>query len=262
MDIIDFVRHLDNETKILYIILCIILLFFFTTVLKVTLGHILAFFVILLTLWWLITNNNKEINVFDHDLEYKLKMLQTNGFIPENLYIDADLILLLYDIRISIQEYNPDAYENLVKACDNMLKIRKDFELKLVDTPSIINLHTNFDTNPEKLLDYNLQINSEDKVFLINAYANFTVAEDQMKAALNELHSFIITIPSSEVMHYTHIQMCKRLNVLLKRNLDIMFNIYKKNKKIYDPVVFGYDSTEEYNKTLGFQETEPSFSFY
>lgn len=248
----DFYLHIDNEYKFLLIVLFIFILYFFTTVVRVTTGHFLAFIVILVVFYTMIEVNNETTEVFDHDLEYKLESLNIPDYIQKNIYIDADLIILLFNIKENFYEYNKAAYKGILKSCDNLLGIRKDFELKLVNTPSIIDLHQNFKIGSDDLLNYKLSNNDNDKkTILINAYANFTVAEEQLKLCMNELQSIIITIPSNESMHYIHAETCEKMNVLLKRNLDIIYNIYKKNKKIYDPNIVGYDSVEEYNKSTG-----------
>jgi hypothetical protein len=255
--LISFFLHLDNESRLVLLVLGIVLVYFFTTVIKVQLGHILGFFIIIFISYFYIESKKEDSILEDNELEFKLNYLSTHDYIPKNLYIDADIVILLYNIKTNFSEYNPDTYLSILKTCDNLLGIRKDFELELVDTPTIINLHQNFkvkDDDSDDQLNYSLTIDdtkNRKKSILKNAYANYTVAEEQLKLCMNELHSFIIKTPANEVMHFIHKESCDRMYILLKRNLDIIHDIYKKNKKIYDTNVFGYDSPEEYNKSTG-----------
>ena len=253
------VTNLSNKTILYYIIIIISILFTFTTIIKVELGHILALIIILLVLFGLTKKMNDTINHTNIELEYKQNSIGDHTFTPEFFYLDADLINLYFNVKNDFYMYNNDAYINSLKAADQLLSIRKQFELKLCPPPVVPDLTKNFEpmSSGGKIGDtvtYDLTIESDPQKcnsMLLNAYPMYLLATTRLKESMNEMQSMIITIPSNPVIHYKHKTVCNRLHVLLKRNLDIIYRIYQEKKKIHDTPITNYDGQVEYNTATG-----------
>ncbi|MEK7216264.1 MAG: hypothetical protein AAB289_11765, partial [Chloroflexota bacterium] len=55
-----------------------------------------------------------------------------------------DIIQLFFDAKENLYECNPKAFTASVKAANNLLKIRSEFELDLYETPVAPNLLVNY----------------------------------------------------------------------------------------------------------------------
>lgn len=275
-----FFNGITNTTKFYYLIIIVIVIWICTIVIDVSIGHILAFFLIVGIIFISTQTINEISNATNFDLEYKFDSLGDITFQPQFLYLDADLINLYFNIKNDMYNYNPDAYINSLKATDNLLKIRGDFELQLCKTPTVPNIMKNFEVlygQDKSIIDsfkandinYDLSLDTSNcKDTLLNAYENYQIASSEVKLAMNEIQSMIITLPSdTPVYAFKHKEVCDRLYILLKRNLDFIYNKYQKTRKPYDNYINGYDSTVPFNEYTGLtgindQLIQDSFEFY
>jgi hypothetical protein len=265
---LDFLKNISNQTLFYYLLVIIFFIYFFTTVLDTGISHLLAFIVIIIFILLTTQTINSDVDSENIDLEFKFDSLGDSTFIPSWIYLDADLVELFYNVKQDLYSYNTTAYIRSLKACDNLLKIRKDFELELCKTPTVPDLQQNFDPMKpsSNSIDYNLQEDQTNcKEMLVNAYPNYTIAKEQLKNCMNEMQSLIVTLPSdTPVLDYKHKTVCDRLHILLKRNLDIIYNIYQSKKKIYDTHITDYDMQIPYNEATGMwgDIISNSFNFY
>ena len=253
----EFFTGIDDNTKFVYLVISVSILYFFTTILNTGLGHILAVVVTMVTLMTLIEGKNIGIEAFNKEIEAKLMKLSTK--VPEYLYLDVDLIVFFDNVKKDFYRYHPDSYNKALFFANNLLKIRKDFEVKLCGPPIVPNLLDNFNQKT-----YLLTMDKKCDNTLVNKYDNFLVAESLVKKCMNHLHSFIYTLPSEPVMHLKHKQVLDRGYVLLKRNLDIIREIYDRNQNSTDPYITDYDLPKAYNKHTD-DETSiagKNFNFY
>lgn len=272
MDITDFFANIDKNAKFLYGVVSIAILFFLTTVVKIELGHLLAFIVVVIVIVSITAYNNERVDDFNKETEYKLKSLVDKA--PEYFHLDADMINLFFNIKQDLSEYNEDAYTKAIETADNLLRIRSDFEKKLCKPPVPPNLLKNFgyESSEEDFLNTSNYTFKDDKKcdsILINAYENYQVAEAQLKKCMNYLHSLIISLPGVPVIHRKHEKIMDRAHILLKRNLDIIKNIYDKNLTITSDTKFisDYDLPKAINKHSGFSDWDnnkaiSNFNFY
>jgi hypothetical protein len=253
----EFLTGIDNNTKFIYLVISIALLYFFTSILNTGLGHILAVFVIIITLMTMIEAKNVGIEAFNKDIEEKLVNLSDK--VPEFMYLDVDLVVFFDNIKKDFYRYHPDSYRKALAFANNLLKIRKDSEVKLCGPPIVPNLLDNFNQRT-----YLLTMNKDCNNTLVNKYENFQVAESMVKKCMNHLHSFIYTLPSEPVMHLKHKQVLDRGYVLLKRNLDIIRELYEKNQNATDPYITDYDLPKAYNKHTDDEKgiAGKNFNFY
>jgi hypothetical protein len=272
---IDYISNLDNNEKIIYIIIIIVILYFCVNILDVKLSHVLAFFVIIFVVYTYSYINNKQLTNYNTDIDAKLDSLldfresELNPYItntssfygyhpydynlpPDYMYMDSNLIELFYDVKQNFYDYNPEAYLKALLATNELLHIRYDFERPLESPPETPFLLDNYRKS------YKLE-HSKDKLnkkTLINAYPNYQQADEYCRNALNHLQSFIITIPSEPIFHLKHQDTLKIAEILLKRNLDVIYKIYKNKRHPFDSIITDYDNTKPSNTFTG------NFNFY
>lgn len=287
-NLVDYLSNLNNNTKFIYISICVLILYISVNVLHIKLGHIIALPLILLFISYVYSvDTTQEINL-NTDLDYKLSSLldftgntdtlidgtlnngnsqsKTIGIYDINpigynpppiyFYLDANLINFYYDFKDTFFKYSPKAYIRSIKAANNLLEKRNDFEIELYGDVVTPNMLDNFAKT------YQLQYNNKNNKTLKNAYPEYLVAEEQYRLALNHLQSFIFNIPSESLTHIKHQKLMERAGVLLKRNLDIIYKIYKKKRDLSDSVITDYDNAQPYNKLISEDDLTSSFNFY
>lgn len=278
---IDYIFNLNSNEKVIYITISIIILYFCTSILNVKLSHILAFFIVIFVIYTISYITNKQMVNYNNEIDAKLDSLLdfrennldkylTNyssfpeldfyGYNspPEYMYIDANLIELFYDIKNSFFEYSPDAYVKSLYYVNELLRIRYDFERPLKSIPNTPFMLDNY------LDSYKIKHskNKTDTNTLINAYPNYQLADESIKMCLNELQSLIVTIPSEPILHIKHQDTLKQAEILTRRNLDIIYQIYKERKLGYDTVITDYDNVKPYTNFTGQDQLDTTFNFY
>jgi hypothetical protein len=236
----------SNLVKILFIF--VVILFLFTNLIKINPGHFLAISVtIAVGIFYIQSDVDTNIKLME-----TLGDIQTPNYEPKFIYLDADLIEAFYSLKTDFYQYNPDTYEKTLKATDSLLRISKDMTTILLPQPEPINNNINFDepSSPKK----------ETKVTLVNDFENYEVAKLQYKLANNYLNSYIINLPSNPVLHKKFDVITKKIHTLLKKNLDQIYNIYKKNRKVYSRNITDYDLPVPFNG-YGKGTTDKSFEY-
>lgn len=109
----------------------------------------------------------------------------------EYMYLDANIIIFLYDI-LYLNEYNPDVYYLLLKSINNILHLRYMIEYYYIETKSL----------PE------------------NCYTIYEQINIEILEAMNYMHSFIFKIPKANKMYEQHKELQNRLFVLIKRHAE------------------------------------------
>lgn len=276
---IDYLFNLDVNEKVLYIFISIIILYFCHTILHVELYHILAFFLTIFVIYTVSYVNNKQIISENGDIDNKLDSLldfSSNNLDPylynyssfpeldfysyneppEYMYIDANLIKLFYDIKNSFFDYSPEAYTKALVSANELLRIRYDFERIVESEPDTPFMLDNY------LKSYKIKHSQKTNNTLINAYENYQVADENVKICLNNLQSFIIVIPSEPILHLKHQEMMVQAEILLRRNLDIIYQIYKTRKIDYDSIITDYDNVKPISSFTGQDQLDTTFNFY
>lgn len=240
-------QHLKDIQKrdyFYYITFSLFVIYFFTGILNTTIGHLLALFVIGISVFLMIDYKNEESADFYKDLESKIEALSDDKNDTYYMYMDPDTLILFWEIKIDFYEFNPLAYNEALQAANYILMCRKAIETKFCSGPVIPDLSDNF-TN--KLRFYEDPNEKCDKI-VSNSYATFEFAKKQYKRCINNLHSIILTLNVDPAMQFKHDQMIKRARLILKRNLDIIKNIYNKNTSLVDPQITFYDSFVPFNE--------------
>ena len=163
------------------------------------------------------TNSKQKLSPTDTQKIYKNNEL-------DSLYIDSNLIHFLYSI-LPLYEYNNYEFYMLLKATNNILKIRKQIE-------------TYYDENK----DYPLNIAE--------------MFEESLKLranAINNVHNFIYTAPKVNKM-YTYLNdIIDRYATLISRNTDSINQYYKDNLNLHgfnsSSKVVSYNTTKPYDAT-------------
>lgn len=289
-NIIYYISNLDNNTKFIYIFICILILYISVNILDIKLGHIIALPLILIFISYVYSiDTTQEINL-NTDLDYKLSSLldftgNTDNIIdgtlnngdsqtkiigiydinpigyndpPKHFYLDANLINFYYEFKNTFSNYSPKAYIRSLQSANNLLEKRSNFEIELNDDIIVPNMQDNFAKT------YQLEYNNKSNKTLKNAYPEYLIAEQQYRLALNHLQSFIFNIPSEPITHIAHKKFMERAQILLKRNLDIIYHIYNKKRDPSDSFITDYDGSQPYNKLISNDSNSnlSSFDFY
>lgn len=276
---LDYISNLDNNAKMTYIGIVVFILYFCTNVINTGLSHILAFFLVVFVVYTFSYFSNKisisDIKVIDYklhdlldftDVSFDKKTTNVSSFPdlniggynepPEYMYMDSNLIEIFYDIKYSFSEYNLLAYLKALFSCNVLLGIVYDFQRRIESPPNKPFVQDNY------LNDYNLQHSNDFEKTLVNGYENYQLAEQNVKNSLNHIQSLIISIPSDPALHLKHKETLEKLEILLRRNLDVIYIIYKKRKKDKDPIITDYDNTKAYNSFTGTNQTHTNFNFF
>lgn len=113
----------------------------------------------------------------------------------DSMYMDATLIHFLHSV-IYLYDYNPDSFYKMVKGVNNILKIKE----------SILTLYEGSGTYPE------------------NCFEMYEQAEILKTNVLNYMHSFIYTVPKTQVSYEQLSIILTRFQQLLKNNLHDIAN--------------------------------------
>jgi hypothetical protein len=244
----------DNKFLARLLILIFLTIYVFTTVITITPGHFLAILLILA----LLMNYDKNEVFSNEQILIKLENLTTPDYAPRYLYLDSDLIILFDNIKLDFYKYNPRAFTSSLKACDNLLLLRYESELQLLPQPKVKNILINFPEESDEVKG-----NSDGgpkKVGLSNALQTFEAAEIQYQVCINYLHSLIIAIPSNRTLHQKHSIVMEKADILLKRNLDIIYHIYNDSRELGQLELTRYHTQQPIN-TITEDALTSSFNF-
>lgn len=142
-------------------------------------------------------NNTNELNVNKKESQ---KIYEKNKL--DSLYIDANIIVFLFSI-ISLSNYNLSEFYLLVKGTNNILKIRRQIE-------EYYNANKYHMENIQELFEISIQLKTK---------------------CVNNLHTFIYTVPKMKIM-YEYIDKCiETYTVLLNYNLDKIEEYIKEHRE-------------------------------
>ena len=199
-----------NETeKAKYIFILIVSVYFTTRVIKVNIGLLSGLVLGALMIKFLMEQKNSNLFEFNNKLEIKLQEINSGmDYKAKYLYIDADIINLLYNI-IEYKDFNKKVYKSLLKNVDKFLTIRENIK-------NVVNCN-----------DY------------------IKNAEDFYRISLNEMQSFVYSLPSDPIINEKMKRSLNRLHLLLKRNMDYIYKScglstlsVPKGSNIYDNPLF------------------------
>lgn len=136
------------------------------------------------------------------------------------LYIDAHMIHFLYEIS-NIYQYNEPEFYLLLKGTNNILRLLDQIE-------TVYEENNQLPENTSEMFQSALQLKAN---------------------TVNNLHNFIYTIPKSNKMSKYLKNITDTYNVLISRNLDKIYKLYKLNIKIR-----GIDNS---TKFITYDDTKP-----
>jgi hypothetical protein len=177
--------------------------------------HILMLFMVILVILY---RNDKNISKnigSNRELELKLKLLSNKQ--PLYFHYDPDMINLFFSIK-DYRKYNTDSYEKALKTTDNVLHIRADIEKGITNT-----------------------------------VRSFEIAQMMSSRSLNYMQSFIISLPVVKVLHNKHYAVLERHQILLKRNLDYIYEKCKETTLDIDittKFITDYNGEKPYNPNM------------
>lgn len=218
----EYFNSIDNNNKFLYLIIIISSLYFFTIIYPLNFNIITGLLIGICIVYILQGYSIMDISDFNKSTELKLNAIinatQTTpriggikanfddsgllknrtkssvvGYSPKYLHNSVDIINLLYDI-LDIREYSPNVYLNIVENIDILLKLQEEFA------------------------------NSGG---LDQCTENLEVAKDHMNLALNNMQSFIYSIPSNKFVDRKFSHRLQRLQLLLLRITDSLYRSCK-----------------------------------
>lgn len=183
LGIYNYFSTFDNKDKLLYLSIFAIIVYFSNQFITPT-----NFISILIAISFVIFSQDKQVSQksdLNRELELKLQLLDKD--IPLYFHVDPDMINLFFSIK-DFKQYNPQSFIQSMKTTDNVLRLKTDFEKTLQ-----------------------------------NPIETFEIAQSMSQKSLNYMQSFIISLPSSKVTNTKFQYVLERHHVLLKRNLDYMF---------------------------------------
>lgn len=183
-----------------YVIIFVCILLFTTRIFQPTFHQLLGIIVGLCVIYYLQLDTQKNVSTFNQILEHKLYTLKK---ITKNdlkyLHINADLIEIFYNIR-ELKYYNPKAYDNSLIMSNNIQNIISDAQVGLEECEH-----------------------------------NYDIASDLMNQIMNQMHTLIYRLPvqnsENSLMNKRHDKVLESLQLVLRRDIDILYKICKNNKK-------------------------------
>jgi hypothetical protein len=199
MKLYNAIEKLEAETLFKYIAVFISSIFLIGRI-NIGLNVILAIFIAVAIILYLEDKRVTKSETLATQHELKLNTIKP---IPKNFEPYYDIVDFFFSIQ-DFYPFNPPVYEEVIDNVDNFLKLYEYVKKTGVETP-------------EKYYD---------------------IAENKKQNAVNALHSMIFKLEVDKIVTNKLDRSCKQLDEILRRYLDEMYNIYKKD--IYKK---GYDST-------------------
>ena len=208
--IFDYITKIPKDSQLKYIFIIAFALFFTTTVFLFKTPHIAGLLIGIAIVLFM----QDKLNTIKHLVRGSKKdrpgPLKQRDLVddPKSLHKDADIINLLFNVA-DFQAYNPAAFEQMIKAIDNVLKLHDD------------------------LVKFNGINNSDDPAGQLRRGAsacgeNLQVADRFIADAMNHYHSLIVALPSNLAIDLKFQNNQNRLHLLLRRHRDDMFRLCKK----------------------------------
>lgn len=192
MSVTEYFQRIEKTNVFIFAVVVIFSLYFATTVFPIDVRHVAGIALGLAIIFVFEDRNRSDINDFHHSFEVKL-----GNIIPRPEYFHTDVnIVDLFDNITDFKEYNPQAWTELIKSTDNVLRLHSDMKKGVVHCAENIETANMFKTN-----------------------------------AVNHFHSFIMSLPSNSVLNTKFKKNVKRFELLLRRRIDDMYAICKHQYK-------------------------------
>jgi hypothetical protein len=203
---------ISKEKQLYYLIILVLTLVFFNTAYIPTISFVVGITVALAFIYYDTKTTDTSVSNINKELHYKLASLlkYENLRQPQYFYIYPDIINFFYDIS-DFRIYNRDAYVKAIKNTDNLLKIKKELENDYSYTEIS-------DKSPWQNFGYVSK--SKIKSNITNHKAMFQSAEVLANKSINNIHSFVISLPSAPIVKKKHTKALEKFHILTKRILD------------------------------------------
>nr|QBK88483.1 MAG: hypothetical protein LCMiAC01_01600 [Mimivirus LCMiAC01] len=216
------IQNMDGVTIFKYIAIIIASYLFFKNR-NINLNIILALVAALVIIYYI--HDKKKVDLNNKETEIKTK-IDNIVPVPDKIRYHDDIIDFLFSIQ-DMYEYNPQAYEEM---SDNIEAFLTVYDIIHAGTP---------------LCDHYYQI-----------------AESKKDNALNSLHSIIYKIPGDNVVVEKHTRAHKRLETILNKYLNKLYdecqhNIVKYGRTVYNRAI--NLGPKEHNH---YQDKDFSYQFY
>jgi hypothetical protein len=169
-----------------YLIIIIVSILIFTKF-NININHLVGLLIGIITVFFL-NERDRTLNVDEMTrIQIKLERINVkNGGDTRYFYMDANIIELVYNLQ-EFHQYNPEDFDSMVHAIDNLLKLRLDIERGMEECSLI-----------------------------------YDVAVDEKNKAMNHISAILISIPTSYVLKEKLITAIKILQLYLLRHLEFI----------------------------------------
>lgn len=186
--ILETIKYSDENDLFSYLVVIVATTYTFTRVIPLEIRHISGILLGVFLVKMIIDHKSGDINNFNNEFETKLREINKDlDYNTKLLYIDADLINLLHNI-IEYKKFNKKVYTDLLKSIDNFLIVKENIS-KVSENP--------------------------------NEY--ISNMEDYYRDSLNNMQSFVYSIPSDPYLDNKMKRSIQRLQLLLKRHTDEVY---------------------------------------
>jgi hypothetical protein len=210
---------MDDFNSVLLVAGCFM---FSTRILKATSSHVFALLLSAFVVYFYKNIRANDTAGFHAVMERRYSAIGE----PSHLHMDSNLINILF-VLLEWRRLNPDAYDNLVDAVNNVLRIEAESQ----------NLRE-------------------------GCYRNFQVASEQTRAAMNHTHAFVYSIERGDVDRLSTV--LDQLSRLLQRHLrTIKENCDRQTADVQttsSPPDFRFDAPGPHDEAATFADLQ--FSMY
>lgn len=188
----EYLQKIERTDAFVFGAIVILSVYFTTTLVPTTLAQIAGVVLGFAIIGLLEDRNRSNIRNFNREFEVKLSQIIPR---PEYFHIDVNVIDLFDNVR-DFKAYNGEAWTQMIKATDNVLRLHSDMRKGLANCVDHIETARMFKDN-----------------------------------AVNHFHSFIMSIPSNPVLDEKFKKNIARFELLLRRHIDDMYRICKKQSE-------------------------------
>lgn len=179
-----YIETISSLNLFFYLIIIMVFIVIFTKF-NINISHLLGLFLGTVVVYFL-NERDRTVNVDEMTrIEIQLERINIkNGGNYRFLYMDANLIELVYNLQ-EFHTYNPEDFDSMVHAIDNILKLRLDIERGMAECSMI-----------------------------------YDVAVDEKNKAMNHISAILISIPTQYVLKEKLVRGIKILQLYLLRHLE------------------------------------------
>ena len=211
MTLPSYLQKIPKNKLFYYLIAIVASLWFFNTAYIPQLSFVVGIAIALFYIYYKNESDLEDIGNLNIELHSKLNslLLEENLPPPTYFHIEPDMINFFYSIR-DYRVYNRDSYVKAIKVTNNLLRLRSELDNDYL-----------YKTTPKQQSWQNFGYvkGSEIKTNIKNYKEIFELSEMLSKKAVNYIHSFVITLPSSVYKEKFH-DSTNRFHLIIKRILD------------------------------------------